>query len=334
MARNTAPPASEAQIGRPGSAPKPAGRGKRATKPPAQKRPPQRGLGVAQLERLRQQEQWKRMGEMPQHLRSDEFQFQALLDQPPTAAPLAGPPVQYMYPRGYMHPGQLLGVGRGLIGQRIGDFPYGLDRSVGSSYMAETGGSAVVLEPLKELSSMPKQCNPDHCDICRKKRSIVNPRNIVVFDHGVGDHVNNSEQAMMKGRDFLTLNLGNSFGFGGNSLGGRQTTDQDVEVKGVGRKLGNNIAVGAAGAGSSLLMEYEFFPGKSNSGRSAFPQKPCFPTEELHHHQYHHHHHHHHQEAASASAGFAVMKRSGGGDSGERSKDPANSIDLSLKLSY
>lgn len=75
--------------------------------------------------------------------------------------------------------------------------------------------------------------------------------------------------------------------------------------------------------GDSLLMEYEFFPGKSNSGRSIFPEKLCFPAEED-------------QEAAaaasaSASASVSAVNRSGGGEASI--KDPS-SIDLSLRLSY
>lgn len=68
----------------------------------------------------------------------------------------------------------------------------------------------------------------------------------------------------------------------------------------------------------SLLMEYEFFPGKCNSSRSTFLEKLCFPAEEY--------------EAEASASGFAVKNRSGGGESSCR-KDP-NSIDLSLRLSY
>lgn len=84
-------------------------------------------------------------------------------------------------------------------------------------------------------------------------------------------------------------------------------------------------AAGLAG-GDSLLMEYEFFPGKSNSGRSILPERLCFPAEED-------------LEAAPAPAVTRRSSGSGGGAGagGEASsynyKDP-NSIDLSLRLSY
>lgn len=179
MSRNPAPPGAEAQTRQDEAAPKPAGRGKRAAKPPAQKRPPQRGLGVAQLERLRQQEHWKKMTEMSQHqhLRG-EFQFQAqaahdpaLVSGPLGGAPLHHCPADYCMgsPRPVACSGQMLGAGRGLGVQRGGSFPHVADRVVGSLYMAGVGGSTAALEPPRELSSMPNvRCFSDHCDICSR----------------------------------------------------------------------------------------------------------------------------------------------------------------------
>ncbi|KAK4752471.1 hypothetical protein SAY87_021269 [Trapa incisa] len=238
MPRNQAPLAGPelAQARQTEVTPRPAGRGKRAAKPPALKRPPQRGLGVAQLERLRQQEQWKKMTEMSQHgqhLRAGaEYQFQAQVVDPAVLVPgpLCGAPVHYS-PADYFTgssptvacSGQMLGAGRGPGGQtqRSSSFPYGVDRAVGGMYMAGAGASATpAFEPLRELSSIPNvRCVSDRCDVCSlKKKGNANAANIVMLDHGAGGHADSRERPLTNNRDFLALNLGNSFSCSGNHI--------------------------------------------------------------------------------------------------------------------
>lgn len=164
MARNLAPPP------RHDTATKAAGRGRRATKPPAQKRPPQRGLGVAQLERLRLRDHWKNMTQMPLPQLRGELQIQTQLLGPPLAgAPLRYSPADYCKASqpSVAYPCQMLGGERGVAVQRRGRFPpYGSDRAVGNLCMAGVRGSAAALEVPRELSSMPNvRCLPDHCAV-------------------------------------------------------------------------------------------------------------------------------------------------------------------------
>ncbi|KAK4744120.1 hypothetical protein SAY87_010432 [Trapa incisa] len=278
------------------------------------------------------------MSQHDQHHRpGSEFQFQAQVVDPDVLVPgpLGGAPVHYCpadYFIGSTPPvacsSQMLGVGRRFSGQteKSGSFPYEVDRGVGGLYMARAGASvAAAFEPPRELSSMPNvQRLSDRCDVCSlKKKSNANALNIVMLDQGAGGHVHSRERPVTNNRDFLALNLGISFNCGGNPITSREENyalhgsppaiDQKVEMMGLGKKV-------KAGGGDSLLMEYEFFPGKSNSGRCIFSEKLCFPAVED-------------QEAAAASGSASAVSRSGGGAGEASNKDP-NSVDLSLRLSY
>ncbi|KAH0986774.1 hypothetical protein GBA52_013951 [Prunus armeniaca] len=78
---------------------------KKSGKATNSKKQPQRGLGVAQLERLRLQDRWKKMTELPQLQPQpqvvnlpDHHQYQNFQHQNPTRTlpgPLASVPVQY-----------------------------------------------------------------------------------------------------------------------------------------------------------------------------------------------------------------------------------------------
>lgn len=131
----------------------------------AQKKQPQRGMGVAQLERLRVEE-WKKMTgithlqpmSLPGHFR---YQIPYQFAEPPPA-PASGP-VQ----PGLGSPGWVPRFGGGGFhgfsgggGFRVVD-PYRNDGAVGT-----------LTEASRELSSMPKMdCVFDRCDVCFKVMS-------------------------------------------------------------------------------------------------------------------------------------------------------------------
>ncbi|KAK4750639.1 hypothetical protein SAY87_004121 [Trapa incisa] len=306
--RNHAPPP------RHGRETEPVGeRGVRSSRPPAQKRQPQRGLGVAQLERLRLQDLWKNTTHMPHQLRRD-FQTQTRL--------LGSRKALITYPCL-----SLCGEGGLAVQRRAGFvFPLGSGQAVGSMNMAGVRGGATAVTPVievpRELSSMPNvRCFPGRYH--KYSTLDATARAIAILNRGAGDHISNGEStAAVYSRDFLALNLGN--GLGSRSSGGyfapgdhedgtqHAIIHQDVEGSMVaGRKV---KTVGR----DNLLMEYEFFPGKSDSCKGNLLEKMCIPTEGY---------------EAMAASGFAPENDSGSG-AGESSRgEGQNSIDLSLSLS-
>ncbi|XP_048130314.1 uncharacterized protein LOC115755669 [Rhodamnia argentea] len=291
------------------------------------KKQPQRGMGVAQLERLRlqDQERWTKLSEIPPQTypppyflpynnpQRPGFSFPGPLDA------VGGVPVQYGTPPTRPPPvstglglGLGMAIGRGHLVQRKDDGGGDHGRLVTVSVPGQVtfdafgprapvvgqGGSSKAVETSRELSSIPnaQQCVSDRCDICLKKKRI-DPQAAGFF---INRGSENYPETMRVGPcDFLGLNLEIP-----QSKAARpplyptriDEDDQNVEVTAVRRRV--NVS------GGGVSMEYEFFPGKS--GRSAWTEGLNFPAGE--------------EVLADADAS---------GDGGEASK----SIDLSLKLS-
>ncbi|XP_057465103.1 uncharacterized protein LOC130754851 [Actinidia eriantha] len=206
------------------------------------KKPPQRGMGVAQLERLRLQERWAKMAQ-----NNSPLQSLSPYDHPfyPTNQAL-------LLPR--LANGQFCGPGfGGLVSDTVRLYPYW----VGAPNPDETS---------RGLSSMPTmRFYPDPWGLCHKEKR-VNGENLGY--HGMRDA--NGDPSKVNGCDFLGFNLGNSRNTRGENgeLGMRESSqtsfscsngDQEVEVVGVERK---NLRV------ESVIMEYEFFPRQCGRGPS------------------------------------------------------------------
>ncbi|XP_021288713.1 protein SPOROCYTELESS [Herrania umbratica] len=286
---------------------KPTGKG------PYQKKQPQRGMGVAQLERLRLQEKWKKMTEATTttittpttQLPSDPIGTATV----PVLHAVANYGVPMMINGGN---GGLLGWGdtAGLVMQRVvgnGGFG-GLNGQVlvGAPGSVQVACGAGVVEASKELSSMPKlqHCKPDRCDVCFKKKRCNGDN--VRFNGGFNQF---GQILPSKGDHFLGWNQDNNQnineeinGFSARAArsaaayAGQMNINETVEVVAIHRK-GSSTGTG------SVLMEYEFFPGKSS--RSTSSKEWELPAE------------------ASVAVG------------GEASyANASNCVDLSLKLSY
>ncbi|KAF8391436.1 hypothetical protein HHK36_023741 [Tetracentron sinense] len=197
----------------------------------SQKKQPQRGLGVAQLERLRLQERWKKITVVDQvqtQKHCNQFPF-SYIDQPngvsvPTS--VRSGPVNY---------GAFID-GQSSSKQAFGFHPYRLGNS---GFHGSGGGSGMramfsdqlstdrhqisvqearhqngnLFQASKELSSTKKKhCLSDHCEICFKKKRI-NGENME-YNGGRGKY---SETMPIDGCDFLALNLGRSKTIDGES---------------------------------------------------------------------------------------------------------------------
>ena len=146
-------------------------RARKSSKAPNPKKLPQRGLGVAQLERLRLQERWKKITEIPRvqpfnHSDPQLLQHQTPLnmlpfttDQPQYRAlapsPSPSPPPVVHGSSGF---GGSFGMGGLVMNPYVG---------VGAPDPRVLGGT--VFETSRELSSIPKlQSMPHNCDVCLK----------------------------------------------------------------------------------------------------------------------------------------------------------------------
>ncbi|PQQ07343.1 uncharacterized protein Pyn_06777 [Prunus yedoensis var. nudiflora] len=242
---------------------------KKSGKASNSKKQPQRGLGVAQLERLRLQDRWKKMTELPQLQPQPQHQN-------PTRTlpgPLASVPVQYGA-SSYNGPLLIKGSGGnglfGFVGQRVGNGS-GFGYVGGNNLVVELNPSpyaigapdprfevGAVYETSKEVSSIPKQ----------KKR--LNSRNYMCLNGRSGK---SAASLPINSSGFLRLNPE----AGGGQVVGRSTVnsgfrndDQGVEVRAVHRK--------GSSAGGGIFMEYDFFPaagGKSSEMRGGTcPKEP------------------------------------------------------------
>ncbi|XP_021804754.1 uncharacterized protein LOC110749049 isoform X3 [Prunus avium] len=253
---------------------------KRSGKASNSKKQPQRGLGVAQLERLRLQDRWKKMTELPQLQPQpqvvnlpDHHQYQNFQHQNPTRTlpgPLASVPVQYGA-SSYNGPLLIKGSGGnglfGFVGQRVGN-GHGFGYVGGNNLVVDLNPSpyaigapdprfevGAVFETSKELSSIPKQ----------KKR--LNSRNYM----GLNGRSGKSAACIpINSSGFLRLNPEAGGGQVVGTHSGYRNDDQGVEVRAVHRK--------GSSAGGGIFMEYDFFPaagGKSSEMRGGTcPKEP------------------------------------------------------------
>lgn len=193
------------------------------------------------------------------------------------------------------------GMGRLLMLDHLGVDPYG---GVGNPDPRALAGTA--FETSKELSSMPKMhCGPQNCDVCFKKTRFI--RGHIGLN---GERDIYTELSPVNGSDFLGSNLESTPNFTGEDsrFGAKAPSrtagrifDEGVEVMAIHRQ-GNE-------KGGSVLMEYEFFPGKIGRGTSSKGVE--LPT-----------------TASVAVGGEASFLTSAAYSS------TSNSVDLSLKLSY
>ncbi|CAD5168769.1 unnamed protein product [Musa acuminata subsp. malaccensis] len=166
------------------SAEAPAGKAKgrkggAGAKAAAPKRPPQRGLGVAQLERLRLQERWKKMTELEPA--RDGILPLHLHQLTPVAGAVYGAPIVYSAGQpldGYLTryrqivhgPVAYGGAAAGTVARSVLDDHHGLDR-----YRKATAGDARfhVGSPFPEPpSSQNPQCLSDPCEFCARKKRL------------------------------------------------------------------------------------------------------------------------------------------------------------------
>ncbi|KAG7957431.1 hypothetical protein I3843_11G174100 [Carya illinoinensis] len=302
-------------------------RGRKSSRGPSQKKQPQRGLGVAQLERLRLQERCKKIAEIPQVQSFNHLDPQRQYKTPilPCTDQVGSVPVQFGAPL-HCAPTPVVNGCGGLVVQRVGNgggfggLYYGGSSGMGAVVMGDQVGMdayggigdpdprvfvGTVFETSKELSSMPKMhYGPQHCDVCFKIK-YFNGRNIGF--NGGRENYSEISPLINSSHDFMESNLenipnltGETCNFGGTapSRSCRNLDDQGVEVVAVHRK-GNS-------RGGSVLMEYEFFPGKNGRGTSSKAL----------------------EEASVAVDGEASYLTSAAYSS------TSNSVDLSLKLSY
>ncbi|KAF8414016.1 hypothetical protein HHK36_002014 [Tetracentron sinense] len=261
----------------------------------SQKKQPQRGLGVAQLERLRLQERWKKITEIdqiPSQNPYHQFQF-PFIDQPNG---VSVPTIARFGPANYGG----LNDAQSSSQQALGFHPYRLGNSGFNSSGRASGMRAILpdqfhtdryriaaqetrfqsenlFETEKELTSIQKMhCLSDQCEICVKKKRI-NAENLG-YNGGRGKY---SGTMQIDGCDFLALNLGRNrtidgesrdFGVRGASHAGYPgpNVDEEVEVVAIHRK-GNSV-------GGNVLMEYEFIPGSSNKESSSPAEASAGPV--------------------------------------------------------
>ncbi|XAR67519.1 hypothetical protein NMG60_11002299 [Bertholletia excelsa] len=272
------------------------------------KKQPQRGMGVAQLERLRQQEVWKKMTENPKNNNSNNLLHSLSLQNNPyflSSSPFPDPVANFG--------GCGVGPNQPLLLQRLGNgfFPgSGVGGVFCDQFQADPYGhrpgpnpalrGGNVSETSRELSSIPniKVCS-DYCGLCHKKKR-VNGDN---FGCGfLGSNLNNKLNIATE-RQVKPWALGPASYFVWNEC------LQEVEV----------VAVHSKGIkeGGSLLMEYEFFPGK-NGGESASTKNLEIGF----------------SEASSSVTGSCVNNTPTANSPSGFVDASSTSIDLSLKLSY
>ncbi|CAJ1957063.1 unnamed protein product [Sphenostylis stenocarpa] len=282
------------------------------------KKPPQRGLGVAQLERLRIQESWKKMSEgssgvLPVTTLHDHHQQQQHFQCHPPAFANGGIPLRCGAPSAnlgfqFQCPQQQVINGNNTIGggwivhnRVVGNGSYGS----GPPLLVGTP-----LETSKELSSIPNLHSQPECfDFCLKKTRFND-------DNEKGSNVRRERtlEIWPNDHDFLGFMpqssvpslVGETSDFH-NKLARHESAcatpiDECVEVVAVHRR-GNS-------ANGRVFMEYEFFPGKD--GRSTTSKELELPTV---------------RSVAVGGAEASSITAAAYGDSA------SNYIDLSLKLS-
>ncbi|KAL6999428.1 hypothetical protein U1Q18_000589 [Sarracenia purpurea var. burkii] len=280
------------------------------------KKVPQRGMGVAQLERLRMQEGWQTMTDTNLPLQSQTHYFLPTSFPAPIPTPTALSPIGMFGSYGAMNNavgglnqnlsaqrhgnGGFSGVGRGFSDNFQAD-PYG----IGASNLSLQTGNGDESETSKELSSTPNMNSySDHRGLHHKnkKKKSINGENLGF--NGTRDEY--SAFSPVGGCSFLGFDIGNKQSNNDSSVRARARTnvDQDVEVLAIHRK-----GVISSGEGCSL-MEYEFFPGGKGGCNDVASSNEW--------------------DLVSPEASVAVVL---GGGEAPSVATTTNSIDLSLKLS-
>ncbi|KAI3702915.1 hypothetical protein L6452_28669 [Arctium lappa] len=196
---------------------------------------PQRGMGVEQLERLRLQERWKKMTELPSlHPLPLPNSFSSSVAFPTSSS------CNTVANGGGVHfrpatapPGMLLtGIGNGC-GMLHGSNLF-LPDQVADPSVIGSGHGGFRFENSKELASIPNyiKCASDGCGICHKKKRINGGSNACLVNTFRNFCGNNTVGEM--------IDAGKT----------RRCSGQVTEVMSVHRN------------GGGSLTEYEFFPGK------------------------------------------------------------------------
>ncbi|XP_022632671.1 protein SPOROCYTELESS [Vigna radiata var. radiata] len=239
------------------------------------KKPPQRGLGVAQLERLRIQESWKKMSEgssgvlPPVTTLHDHHHHQQQLFQRHPSPNLG---FQFQCPQQHVISGNSTIGGSWIVPNRVvGNGSYGS----GPPLLVGTP-----LETSKELSSIPNLHSQPECfDFCLKKTRF-NEDN----EKGSNARRERTLEIWPNGHDFrgfmpqssVSSLVGETGDFydklarhdSASVYACATPNDESVEVVAVHRR-GNS-------ASGRVFMEYEFFPGKD--GRGTTPKELELPT--------------------------------------------------------
>ncbi|XP_031280055.1 protein SPOROCYTELESS [Pistacia vera] len=278
----------------------------------SQKKKPQRGMGVAQLESLRMQEiTLKKMAEMPpldlhrlQHQHYYSPHHMPLMKPIPSVPVLHGATNYGVSVLGGVGGGSLLGLDQTAVmiqsaGNGSGSGQHNPDFTASQLSFVETSN---------ELSSIPKiqpqwALASERCDICSKKKRF----------HGQNGGFNG-----MNTSDIHGSHQQNNINFNGglNAFGARAARSalyashdlnqqQGVEVK--------TIHKNGSSRDRNVLMEYEFFPGKDAKSTSS-KEMELMPTEAS-------------VSVVGGEASCFTATVYGVNAS-------SNSVDLSLKLSY
>ncbi|XP_042479198.1 uncharacterized protein LOC122060095 [Macadamia integrifolia] len=260
----------------------------------SQKKPPQRGLGVAQLERLRLQERWKKMTEINQPhqgpLNNNDHQYQFSF---PFADHRNGVSVPYsrfgpvnpggltndghvstshmqtqaqahpLHPYRFANGGFSGNAGTFFCGRPVFPDQFQMDRlKVPTQEARFHSGNPNLYETSKELSSTQTQnqmlhCSSDQCDICKKKH---------IHGGNLGYNYIAPRNYHGDGFDYLSLNLGSNkpinrdqrrdVGVNPATFSVPDNAHEEAEVLAVHRQ--------EKSIGGSVFMEYDFFPQKAD----------------------------------------------------------------------
>ncbi|XP_068667602.1 uncharacterized protein [Aristolochia californica] len=250
-------------------------KGKRAGKSvnPSQKKVPQRGMGVAQLERLRLQERWKKMteiGEVPAQNEMYPFPF-SFPDQPPIAAPVSRPtPLRYTAFNGPVRTACAANAAYGAGSMLSEHVSFDQLRAAALEARFENHNLIPAAESTRELPSIQKtHCFSGSCEFCSKKKRL--------YAEDIAFHGNSCRLAEHNkdGCHFAERNFGSRmtvdgeivdfgekqdrrascFGAHVHAGGGQQTVS---ETHGGFQKKGRFV-------GECQRMEYDFFSSAGNS---------------------------------------------------------------------
>ncbi|KAK4852444.1 hypothetical protein QYF36_024206 [Acer negundo] len=322
---------------------------KRGSSSSTQKKKPQRGMGVAQLERLRLQEGFKKMTEMPPPPPPPPlYQYYSSNNQRHFPLPEPIPSVPVMYAAGhYGVPSvasaggfMMMGLDQGLVYQRLGNGGAS-DHFSMDPYRVSGGSFSGTVETSKELSSIPKLQQqppqqwavvPERCDCFSKKKRFNGDNRIGSINGGKDKYADDQfSQAVNNGYDHhqipgVVLKQENNFNggliksaFGARAArsalyAGHHNINEGLEVVALHRN-------GKSSMGKNVVAEYEFFPaGKGSRSRSTSSKELGLQTEA--------------EASVAVGGGEASYFTTSAYNNNNNLRAASNSIDLSLKLSY